>query len=335
MATNEVNSALASVTCNVADSGSNTQINLSPCLSQVDWEESLLDQPGKCTLQYLGDGLEQGFGEGSNIVVAVGDTTVFDGYVFTRKIGHGDLVTVTSYDRLRYLNSKDTFIFKDATVDDIFNKICESQELPHKITTSCSFVPAPAAPDNKSLYSMIIRALDEAIISTGQYIIVRDNHGEIEMIDVAELETQILVGDSSLLTGFDFQSSIDQNTYNYVKLIQENKETNVREVYVAKDSSTIQKWGRLQYFEKVDEEANAAQIKARADALLKLYNKATKSLRVTCLGDISVRAGSGVGVSISRLEREGIAKMKMAYCSRVKHSINKQQHTMDLTLEVS
>lgn len=335
MTATEVNSALANVTCSVADSESNNQIDLSACLSEVQWEGTLLDQPGKCTVQYLDAGLDQRFFEGSNLVVAVGGTKVFDGYVFRRNIGEGDLTKVIAYDRLRYLNNKDTFIFKDVSVDEIFTQICTAQELPFKITTSCSYVPAPMAHDNKSLYSMVIRALDEAIIATGQYIVVRDNVGALEMVDIATLETSILVGDGSLLAGFDFESSIDTSTYNYVKLIQENKESKVREVYVAKDSSTIQKWGRLQYFEKVDEEANAAQIKAKADALLKLYNRRTKTLQVKCLGDISVREGSGVGVSISKLDAEGVAKMQMAYCSKVVHTISKQQHTMTLTLEVA
>lgn len=325
---------LDDVTCTVADSESSNQVELQPILKSVQWEETILDQPGKLTLEYIKQGLEKPFFEGSNVVLAVAGQKVFDGYVFGRDRSQGDSVKVTVYDRLRYLNNSDTFVFEGATPNEIFTQICQSQELPFRIVNGSSFKTAPVAHDNKSLYSMIIRALDEAMIGTGKYLMIRDNAGTLEMVDVATLTTNLLIGDGSLLTGFDFKSSIDSNTYNYVKLVQENKDAGVREVYVAKDSSTIRKWGRLQYFEKVDEDMNEAQIKERADQMLKLYNRKTKTLKVSCLGDLQVRAGSGVGLAIEELVEEGIAKMQMVFASKVTHSISKELHTMDLQLEV-
>lgn len=325
---------LNDVKCTVADSESNTQIELQPLLKSVQWEESILDQPGKLTIEYIKQGLDRPVFEGSNVVLAVAGQKVFDGYVFGRDRSDGDTVKVTVYDRLRYLNNQDTFVFEGATPNEIFAQICKSQELPFKITNGSSFKTAPVAHDNKSLYSMIIRALDENMVGTGQYLMVRDNVGTLEMVDIAKLETNLLIGDGSLLTGFEFKSSIDSNTYNYVKLVQENKKAGVREVYVAKDSSTIRKWGRLQYFEKVDEDLNAAQIKQRADQLLKLYNRKTKTLKVSCLGDLQVRAGSGIGLAIEELSDEGIAKMQTVFASKVTHSINNELHKMDLQLEV-
>lgn len=325
---------LDDVTCTVADSESNRQIELQPILKSVTWEETILDQPGKLTLEFIEGGLDRPFFEGSNVVLAVAGKKVFDGYCFTRQRSDGDTAKVEVFDRLRYLNNKDTMVFEGATPDEVLTRVCTEMELPFIITSSSTYKTAPIAHDNKSLYSMIIRALDEAMIATGQYLIVRDNVGTIEQVDIATLETNILIGDGSLLTGFDFKSTIDTNTYNYVKLIQENKDSKVREVYVAKDSSTIQKWGRLQYFEKMDEDMNSAQIKARADQLLKLYNRKTRTLTVKCLGDVAVRAGSGVGLSIDKLQDEGIAKMQMVFVSKASHTITKELHTMDLQLEV-
>lgn len=46
---------------------------------------------------------------------------------------------------------------------------------------------------------------------------------------------------------------------------------------MAKDSSNIEKWGVLQYFDTIDEKTNGA-VKARA--LLDLYNQKTRSLEI-------------------------------------------------------
>jgi len=325
---------MSDVKCMVADSESQRQIDITPILRSVKWEETLLDQPGKCTLEYLESGLDKPFMEGSNVVVSVKDETVFDGYVFKRKRTEKEACTITLFDRLRYLNNKDTKVFNNATAPEIFSQLCSQQELPFRVVDGSDYKTAPCVHDNKSLYSMIIQALDETMVATGKYLMLRDNRGTLEMVDVANLTTDLLIGDGSLLTGFDYTSSIDADTYNYVKLIQENKDTKKREVYVAMDSSTIAKWGRLQYFEKMDEKANEAQIVARANQLLKLYNRKTRSLAVTCLGDTRVRAGSGVGLAIDKLQDEGVPYMQMVFCSKVSHTISKELHKMDLTLEV-
>ena len=70
----------------------------------------------------------------------------------------------------------------------------------------------------------------------------------------------------------------------------ENKDTGKREIFVAQDSSNINQWGVLQYYEKLDSTTNA---KAMADALLSLYNTKTRTLKLQdVLGDIRVRAGT-------------------------------------------
>ena len=89
---------------------------------------------------------------------------------------------------------------------------------------------------------------------------------------------------------FDYKSSIASQTYDKIKLSYENKETGKREIFVAQDSSNINQWGVLQYYEKLDSTENA---KAMADALLDLYNTKTRTLKLRdVLGDIRVRAGT-------------------------------------------
>ena len=317
----------------IADSETPRQFILGDALSKASWETTMLDQPGKLTCDIVDVGSEMFF-EGSNIVLEVDNTKVFDGYVFTRKRTQDDVMSITAYDRLRYLQNKDVAVFSNKSAGEIFTQLCKEQQLPHKVVSPRRYKTAPITHDNASLWSMIKRALDEDFVATGEYCIIRDNVGVLELVDIATLTTNLLIGDASLLTGFDFESSIDQNTYNYVKLVQEDTNASVRNVYVVKDSSTIYKWGRLQYFEKVDKDANASQIKAKADQLLKLYNRKTRSLHVKCLGDPRITAGSGVGLSIGKLTTEGFAPVQYVFVSKASHSLSSGEHTMSLTLEV-
>ena len=38
---------------------------------------------------------------------------------------------------------------------------------------------------------------------------------------------------------YDYESSIDENTYNRIKLVYDNEDAGKREVYIAQDSSNI------------------------------------------------------------------------------------------------
>jgi len=317
----------------IADSETPRQFHLGQLLSKASWETTLLDQPGKLTCEILDVGTEMFF-EGSNVILQVDNETVFNGYVFTRKRTQDDTMTIVAYDRLRYLQNKDVAVFSNLTAGEIFARLCSEHQLPYRVVSPRRYRTAPITHDNAALFTMIKRALDEDLIATGEYCIIRDNRGTLELVDIATLTTNLLIGDASLLTGFDFESSIDQNTYNYVKLVQEDTTEGVRNVYVVQDSSNIYKWGRLQYFEKVDKDANAAQIQAKAEQMLRLYNRKTRTLQVQCLGDTRITAGSGVGLSIGKLSAEGFAKVQYVFVSKASHELTSGEHKMTLTLEV-
>ena len=126
---------------------------------------------------------------------------------------------------------------------------------------------------------------------------------------------------------FDYTSSIDSDTYNKVKLTYDNEETGKREVYIAQDGSHINEWGILQYFDTLSKGENG---QAKADALLQLYNKKTRNLKITnALGDTRVRAGSMVVVNLDL----GDMKLKnFMLVEKVTHKFNLDEHFMDLTL---
>lgn len=93
----------------------------------------------------------------------------------------------------------------------------------------------------------------------------------------------------------------------------------------SESQSNIEQWGILQYIEEIDEAENG---QAKADALLKLYNKKTRTLEVTnCLGDVRCRAGTMPIVKLNLGEMEICNYMIV---DKATHTFENGKHTMTL-----
>jgi len=126
---------------------------------------------------------------------------------------------------------------------------------------------------------------------------------------------------------FDYTSSIDDQTYNKIKLTYDNEDTGKREVYIAQHGGNINQWGVLQYFDTLQKGENG---QTKADALLSLYNKKTRNLSIkNALGDTRVRAGSMVVVM---LYLGDVTVKNLMLVEKCKHEFKEGQHFMTLTL---
>ena len=89
----------------------------------------------------------------------------------------------------------------------------------------------------------------------------------------------------------------------------------------------INKWGVLQYNDTVKTKG-AGQTKA--EALLKFYNKPTKTLSLSkVVGDTNLRAGMSVIVELE-IDKEKIRQYML--CEYVKHEFKDNEHFMSLRL---
>ena len=180
--------------------------------------------------------------------------------------------------------------------------------------------------DNVALFDMIGNALDVTLENSGEQYVLYDDFGRIALKRMQNMALDVLV-DEETAENFKYNSSIDSDTYNQVKLIRENEEEGTREVFMAKDTKNINSWGVLQHFDTLGEDENG---KSKADALLRLYNQKTKTLEVVGqLGDVRVRGGSMLPV---RLQLNDTRVSNMMLVEKVTHTFKKDEHFMDLTL---
>ena len=126
---------------------------------------------------------------------------------------------------------------------------------------------------------------------------------------------------------YTYESEIDSETYNKIKLVRDNKTTGKRDVYIFQDSNNMTFWGVLQDYETVQEGMNEAQIKERGGQMLELYNRPKRSFEVKALLDLSVRAGRALYIGIER------AGVNACYIVE-EHSADLLKETMTLKLKV-
>ena len=317
------------------DNLTGTIYDASTLLISATWSGQLSGQPGKLTFDIVRDNTLT-FYEGSTVRLVVDGFSLFFGWVFSKSRKDDEKTSVTAYDQLRYLKNSDSYVFPisgvpTATASERFAKLCTDFQLKHRVVHPSSYQLPKKQYSGKTLADICQDGIDLTLINTGRWFLFRDNFGIIEFLDMAKLRTDLVLGDASLMTGYDYQTSIDDDTYNQIKLVQENKETAKREIYIVKDSSAIARWGMLQHYEKVNEKSNAAQIKLRAEQLIRLKNRVTRKLQLECIGDWRVMPGNGIWVE-TQLDDMLLSRYMVVHsCS---HMIKNWLHTMKLTLEV-
>lgn len=77
----------------------------------IEWTTERRSAPGKLTFKVVKDGIID-FQEGAAVRLKVDGKGVFFGFVFSKKRGKDQIITVTAYDQLRYLNDCRGFFFE-------------------------------------------------------------------------------------------------------------------------------------------------------------------------------------------------------------------------------
>nr|DAP21904.1 MAG TPA: 43 kDa tail protein [Caudoviricetes sp.] len=271
--------------------------------------------------------------DGDLIEVVIDGKNTFKGKVFVRGKKKDKFWTIKAYDNLRYLQNQDTIVFGVGKLSDRFIKICQLQGLSYKVLDANGYQLAEKVEDNESYYSMLEAAIQEVRENNNARFGIRDNFGTLELFDLNRGITKLLIGDESLLSDYDYEASID-DAYNVVKVIKEDSETKQRQVFTASNSGLIDRWGKLQMVEKVNEsDLNTVQLQQKANDLLKANAKEVRTLTLNVVGVFPLQAGNSFTLNISDLQSEGINADSLALITKCTHNFN-TTHTMSLEVEV-
>ena len=296
----------------------------------IEWTTERKGAPGKLSFKVLWDDVLD-FSEGSAVRMKENGEEVFFGFVFKQQRSKEQLISVTAYDQLRYLKNKNTIVYENKTADQFLRMLAADYGLNTGVLENTGYIIESRVEENASLFDMVQNALDLTLTNTGEMFVLYDDFGKLALRHLSSMAVgspgAYLMVDEETCETFDYVSSIDDNSFNKVKLTYDNEETGFREVYIAQDSGNINRWGILQYFDTLKKGENG---QAKVDALLKLYNKKTRNLKLTnVLGDNRVRAGSMIVVNLDLGDMKLKNFMLVESC---RHTYKECMHWMDLTL---
>jgi len=307
--------------------------DVSQIVENVTWTTTRIGKPASLEFTLVNNGIYQDpmftVNNGDVVRVRKDDVNVFYGYVF--KIGSNQEreISVTAYDQVRYLLNKDTYKFKNVETGDIIKQIAKDFQLKVGRIDSTGYKIPLMIEDGQTLLDIIEKANTLTLYNANQFFVFFDDFGALSLRRVSAFQADFYIGDESLMTGFDYSADIDSDTYNQIKLYRDNQKTGKRDVYEARDSANIARWGVLQYYESVDENMNAAQINERLTQLATLKNREQRALKLSAVGDIRVRAGMYLPIRVDSL---GINQRMMV--DEVTHRFDGADHTMSITLKV-
>lgn len=292
---------------------------------EIVWTTERKSSPGKLEFKVLKDNIIN-YEEGNPISFKVNGNKVFYGFVFTKKREKDKIVKTTAYDQLRYLKNKSSYVYVDKRADELVRMIANDFQLNVGTLENTNYKIAKKSESNQALFDIILNALDETIQYKKEMYVLYDDFGQICLKNLERMKVGLII-DEETAQNFDYQSSIDTDTYNKVKLVYDNEKTGKREVYIAQDTSNMNKWGVLQYFDTIDEKTNGA---VKAKTLLNLYNQKTRNLEIkNAIGDIRVRGGSLI---IVNLDLGDVKLQNFMLVEKAKHTFKNGEHFMDLTL---
>ena len=281
--------------------------------------------PGKLNFTVVKD-VAANFQEGNPVRLRVDDKTVFYGFVFTKKRDKRQDIGVVSYDQLRYLLNKDTYVYTNKRADEVVQMIADDFELQTGSLERASYNIPTRVEDNTMLMNIIQNALDLELTNRKKMFVLFDDCGKISLKSLDNMKVEIII-DEETGENFDYSSTIDDQTYNKIKLSYENEETGKRDIFIVQDGDSINRWGILQYFDTLQKGENG---ETKAMALLDLYKSKTRKLKIkNAFGDIRVRGGSLV---IVKLNLGDINVQNYMIVEKAVHSFNESDHFMDLVL---
>lgn len=299
-------------------------VYIPPVLEKVKLQSERHNSPGSIEFSFVDTGIF--IAEGNPVRFKEGNQIVFYGFIFKIRRDRSSIVKVTAYDQIRYLKNKDSLVYQNKTAGEVVRLIAVNYGLNPGNIADTVWKIASRVEDNTSLLDIIGNALDLTVQNTGNMYILHDSCGKLNLTFLGDMYVPIVI-DAETGQNFAYESSIDSNTYNKIKLVYDNEEVGKREVYIAQDSSRINDWGMLQYFDAIQKGENG---QAKAEALLQLYNKPTKTLSIKgAAGDSRVRGGSLLYV---QLDLGGARIQNLMLVEKCTHQYGDSTHTMDLTL---
>lgn len=261
--------------------------------------------------------------KGHQLIFSYKGKELFRGMIMSQQQSESFKMPITAYDNGIYLsNNKDTFVYENKTVHDIFIDVCKRFGIKYSDVAKTSYKIPELTKSKTTAWDAILDAISQDFKATGTKYYVNSSKGVLSLIKRRENILQWVLETGGNIMSYTYKKSIEDIKTRLKILSDEDK------VYAVKKNTELEKKiGIFQDIEKKDDDLSEAKLQEHIKETLKEISTPEISLSVEALGIPDVISGVGVYVIIDEL---GIKRT--FYVDEDTHTFKGSSHTMNLTL---
>ncbi|WP_337404843.1 hypothetical protein [Porcipelethomonas sp.] len=261
--------------------------------------------------------------KGHQLIFSYKGEELFRGMIMSQQQSESFKMPITAYDNGIYLsNNKDTFVYENKTVHDIFIDVCKRFGIKYSDVAKTSYKIPELTKSKTTAWDAILDAISQDFKATGTKYYVNSSKGVLSLIKRRENILQWVLETGGNIMSYTYKKSIEDIKTRLKILSDEDK------VYAVKKNTELEKKiGIFQDIEKKDDDLSEAKLQEHIKETLKEISTPEISLSVEALGIPDVISGVGVYVIIDEL---GIKRT--FYVDEDTHTFKGGSHTMNLTL---
>lgn len=261
--------------------------------------------------------------KGHQLIFSYKGKELFRGMIMSQQQSESFKMPITAYDNGIYLsNNKDTFVYENKTVHDIFIDVCKRFGIKYSDAAKTSYKIPELTKSKTTAWDAILDAISQDFKATGTKYYVNSSKGVLSLIKRRENILQWVLETGGNIMSYTYKKSIEDIKTRLKILSDEDK------VYAVKKNTELEKKiGIFQDIEKKDDDLSEAKLQEHIKETLKEISTPEISLSVEALGIPDVISGVGVYVIIDEL---GIKRT--FYVDEDTHTFKGGSHTMNLTL---
>lgn len=261
--------------------------------------------------------------KGHQLIFSYKGKELFRGMIMSQQQSESFKMPITAYDNGIYLsNNKDTFVYENKTVHDIFIDVCKRFGVKYSDVAKTSYKIPELTKSKTTAWDAILDAISQDFKATGTKYYVNSSKGVLSLIKRRENILQWVLETGGNIMSYTYKKSIEDIKTRLKILSDEDK------VYAVKKNTELEKKiGIFQDIEKKDDDLSEAKLQEHIKETLKEISTPEISLSVEALGIPDVISGVGVYVIIDEL---GIKRT--FYVDEDTHTFKGGSHTMNLTL---
>ena len=261
--------------------------------------------------------------KGHQLIFSYKGKELFRGMIMSQQQSESFKMPITAYDNGIYLsNNKDTFVYENKTVHDIFIDVCKRFGIKYSDVAKTSYKIPELTKSKTTAWDAILDAISQDFKATGTKYYVNSSKGVLSLIKRRENILQWVLETGGNIMSYTYKKSIEDIKTRLKILSDEDK------VYAVKKNTELEKKiGIFQDIEKKDDDLSEAKLQEHIKETLKEISTPEISLSVEALGIPDVISGVGVYVIIDEL---GIKRT--FYVDEDTHTFKGGSHTMNHTL---